>query len=335
VAVLAAAQRHHPQAARIVLAGHEDEDRVRVAAGLSHQVLNKPCEAAALQDGIARAVALRSLLASERILDMVAHLRPMPGPPVLYLRLLELLQDPRISLRALAEVVSQDEVLSAHVLQAANSPIFGMARVVRDVFDAVLLVGAHPVKAIALTSHAFMELAKGTAALASVDRLWWHALRVAQMSRRLALMEHTSRTIADEAFIAGMLHEVGRLLFASTDAARYRALMRAAREGKVSIDQLELDAYRGTHAEAGAYLLKRWGLSDPVVEAVAYYLKPSACIGKGFGTLSALHAAHHVVSANDRIGDQLPLDLAHMIANRKVERVPVWREAFERLAEDL
>ena len=134
----------------------------------------------------------------------------------------------------------------------------------------------------------------------------------------------------EEAFTAGILHDVGKLILADNPTTNYlQVIADAAREGR-SLIEAEQAAFKATHAEVGAYLLDLWGLPSPLVEAVAYHHQPARASELEFGCLTAVHAANAFEQAAS--AGQSPdagLDAAYLEHLQMTSRIEVWRAELD------
>jgi putative nucleotidyltransferase with HDIG domain len=125
-----------------------------------------------------------------------------------------------------------------------------------------------------------------------LDGLWRHSWRTAVLARRICEHEEIRGTVASESFIAGLLHDLGKLVIASNHPELYRATLELAQRKAIAFWEAEYAIYNTSHAELGAYLLSRWGLSEGVVEAVAFHHRPALSRSENFTALTAVHAAN-------------------------------------------
>src|SRR5216683_1384998 len=144
-----------PLTVRIILSGYADSAMILKAVGPVHQYLAKPCDAATLQLTIARACALRSLLADPTLQGLVAGMQTLPSLPTLYLEVLEAVQDPQGSLERVGDIMSRDISMTAKMLQLVNSAFFGLRRHVSNPGEAVKLLGLDTIKALILSMQVF------------------------------------------------------------------------------------------------------------------------------------------------------------------------------------
>lgn len=297
--VLAAVRDQFPGTTRIVLSGQSDDESVLRTVGPAHQFLSKPCDPSALRDAIARAQSLRRLLKSESLLSLVGRIDALPPLPRVYTELVEILESPGSSAKEVAYVVSKDVGMAAKILQLVNSAFFGLPRRVTNMTMAVSYLGNETIRSLVLTANVFSQLGQRRLEWFPMEALWDHCILVGAVASRACAIHQTERSLADDAMLAGSLHDVGRLVLAVADGTAYQeAMALAAREG-LSAGDAEARVLGATHAEAGAYLLGLWGLPDPVVEAVAYHHRPQEAGAPCWSTLAVVHVAdvvaHEVV----------------------------------------
>jgi len=133
----------------------------------------------------------------------------------------------------------------------------------------------------------------------------------------------------DESFTAGLLHDIGKVVLLAELPKDYRPIL-AKNSGVIAPHELE--KLGCTHAQVGAYLISIWGLPVPLVRAVAFHHCPGETGETEFSSLTAVHAADAVLSANDPslINHDGELDLNYLANLNLSERVDVWRTFWER-----
>ena len=118
-------------------------------------------------------------------------------------------------------------------------------------------------------------------------------MTTASFAKAIARVERSSGTVMDDAFTAGLLHDVGRLVLACAFGAEYQQVLKRTEEPGVLLAKCEGDAFGCTHNGVGAYLLGLWGLTDSIVEAVAWHHQPAQAEPASFSALIAVHAADY------------------------------------------
>ncbi len=307
-ALLRHTQEHHPDTVRIVMAAPTEQESAMRAIPIAHQCVVKPCVAAVLWQAIERSCSLKALLTSEALRTTISQVRSLPVLPQVYKEITAALQKPDVSMQEVARIVEQDPAITAKLLQIVNSGFFGLSRKVTKIEDAVTFLGLGMVRDLVLSAGLFRQFEQQGGHGLDLDRFQRHAMLTARIARELAPF----RSRAQEAFTAGMLHDLGKVLL-------------GGRDGAVG------------HAEAGGYLLGLWGLPFPIVEAVAYHHTPAKVAGTTFDVVGAVHVAdllaHEAMGPGPDGNDELPaLDVEYLAAAGVDERLDEWREAAERVA---
>jgi putative nucleotidyltransferase with HDIG domain len=282
-----------PMAARLILSGHSDREMILKSLGPTHQFLAKPCDAEALKETVARARTLRDLLANQGLMATVARIKTLPSVPALYAKLLQVLESPGKSPREVAEIIGSDIGMTAKILQLVNSAFFGLHHhPVQNPSQAITHLGMDTVRAVVLTAGAFSTFEATGAAKQAVDYLYPHSLRTGTLSAKIALAMSLDNLLADDALMAGLLHDVGRLILAAELPDVLEDVFQVARERELALHEAERAVLGTTHAELGAYLLGLWGLPQRIVEAVAFHHAPANCPGRTLSVLAPVHVAN-------------------------------------------
>jgi HD-like signal output (HDOD) protein/ActR/RegA family two-component response regulator len=287
--LLARVRELYPQVVRIVLSGHTELSTALRVIPVAHQFLAKPCDAATLRVAIERACHLKGLLNDDSIRRMVGGLRDLPALPRTYDALTQALTNPDASLQKIARIVEQDVGISAKVLQLVNSAFFGLAHSITNIEHAVIYLGINTLRSLALSLEIFRVFEPKTPLPGfSLEGLERHARLAAHIAARLPVPKH----LADITMVAGMLHDVGKLILAWKFPERFKNLLAQAAEEHCPTYKVEEREYGFSHAEIGAYLLGLWGLPYILVEAVALHHSPNRVPHESFDALSAVYVAN-------------------------------------------
>jgi putative nucleotidyltransferase with HDIG domain len=280
-------KRIYPQMVRLVLSGHADPSSIMRTVGVAHQYLAKPCEIAALKAAISQTHMLRHLLSSARLAQLVGRVEMLPSAPKAFQEILGCLQQPTASVADAARIIGRDAAMTANVLKLVNSAFFGSRQPVTTANRAVAFLGLDTLGALVLGHGVFKGGVSTGIAGFSLERLWQHSLDTAVAARTVALYEKLSPARAEEAFLAGMLHDVGKVVFATRPVAATDDPAASAKEAAA-----QMEAH---HAEVGAYLLGLWGLPNSIVEAVAFHHSPSQTADDGLSLPRLTHIADRLV----------------------------------------
>jgi putative nucleotidyltransferase with HDIG domain len=245
-----------PQTVRIVLSGY---------ANVAHMFLSKPCAMPALTSALDTACGLSSRLSRPELRRLLGGLEALPSAPRSFTAINAALAEPAASAASVAAVIEQDAGSSAKLLQLVNSAFFGLAHRVTTVQGAVTYLGLTPVRGIVLASEVASSLGSLAPDLAvAVEAINEHSLAVAGLAR--TLVPPPQRL---DAFVAGMLHDVGRLALAAAAPELFRQVRDEQVARSEPIDVVERQVLEATHADLGAYLLQLWGLPLALINPVA------------------------------------------------------------------
>ncbi|MEO7889249.1 MAG: response regulator [Vicinamibacterales bacterium] len=296
-AFLTAVKEAYPHIARIALSGQAEREALLKALPVAHHLLTKPCDGELLRIVIERACRLQRLLHDETIRKAVGRLENLPSSATIYRELTQALSDPDVGLAAVAAVVEKDPAISAKVLQLVNSAYFGLSRRVTSILQATVYLGSDTIRGLVLTSQIFSLLDRSSALGLSIERLQQHSLMTARLAKQLV----RNQRVADDAFTAGLLHDIGQIALAVCMREQFARVLWEVRSTGRPLHEVECEQLGVSHAEVGAYLLGIWGLPFSVVEAVAYHHRPSL-IGDGDReALAAVHVADALLDMRDEI----------------------------------
>jgi putative nucleotidyltransferase with HDIG domain len=207
-------------------------------------------------------------------------------------------EDP--SPKRVAEIVGKDIAMTAKVLQLVNSAFFGMPRKVASIEQAVTLLGTEIIKALVLSNSAFSSFANRGGAAFELNTLWHHSMVVGSLARGIARSEKAEGFVLDESLQAGILHDIGRLVLATSLPDEYEVAKRTAAEHTLPLHEAETEVFGCSHAKIGAYVLGLWGLPDGIVESVAYHHDEGVDFVHSFCSLVAVHAANAIAHQHSR-----------------------------------
>lgn len=328
VALFETVKERWPSTVRIALSEFTEKSVALRLERSVHRFLHKPCDAYMLAMLIERSSTLRGIIDDPAIVAAIGGLESIPRPPVTVQALEKVLADPDAGVIAVAAVISRDAALTARLLRVVNSSFFGVGRQITRVDAAVNFMGVSLVRAIALADGATRSFSV-TPDVLDLDEWNMHAVRVAATARDItASNSPQDRSLADEAFLAGLLHDVGQIVLAGVAPRRWKGLERDARLDALAVNEIEDRTRNVSHALVGAYLLSLWGLPANVVEAVAFHHTPERLAGPLFDASLAVHIADGlVVRTPGRVAPQLHMPTI-LSAGITEEQLQTWRTRF-------
>lgn len=225
---------------------------------------------------------MREHLTLERIQTCV---KALPALPEAVREVMQVLEHDELSADRCVRLIEQDQALAARTLRVANSAFYGMPGRVARIGDAVTLLGLRAVSGVLLAASLGDRIDTSRCIGFRFPVYWRHVMGTAVAARLLAPRLGQD---PDEAFVAGLLHDIGQLVLAAhfpEQASDVVSLSRAA-------DAPSVDAERGvlglTHNEVGACLVRHWRLPEPVAEAVQHHHEPARAPDARSRALAAL-----------------------------------------------
>jgi putative nucleotidyltransferase with HDIG domain len=196
----------------------------------------------------------------------------LPSLPQVLLELLALCDREDVGMAEIAAVVAKDASVAARLVATANSPFYSPKRGLQDIDQCLAVMGTSIVRRLALNqsvAELFGRFQKGNDF--DLRYFWYHSLLVAVMARRLAA--HQGYANGDEAYLAGLLHDVGQLALLTLDPERYLPLLRDF-DGDLALMRQEQALFEVNHAEVGAWMAQRWKLHSLFADSIRYHHEP-------------------------------------------------------------
>jgi putative nucleotidyltransferase with HDIG domain len=275
VELLDTVMERYPRTVRIILSEDSDKEKSLQSVKSTHQFLKKPCDADTVKYTIERACKLQDLLRNETLIKTVTGIKNLPSPPRLYSLMMQEMRSPDASLKKVGDIISQDIAMTAKILQLINSAYFGLPRRITDPQQATIFLGIDTLKALVLTFHVFSEFSEDAELCEfSLADMLKHSIMVGRLAKEIAKVELDDTKILEEIYIAGILHDIGKLILLKLPE-QYREVMEYIKSTGFSFVEAEYNVMKTSHAELGAYLLALWGIPDNIVETVAFHNNPS------------------------------------------------------------
>jgi len=203
---------------------------------------------------------------AEALHRKVLGLTSLPTLPGVVRFISTMVEDGNVSAQDVGEVISRDQVLSSKILRMVNSPFYGFPGRISSVTHALVLLGFNVVKGLMLSTAVFDHLS-------SQHRgLWEHSLGVAVLSRRIAKAKNLQDV--EEAMVAGLLHDLGKVVLAVVEPERFSKAAQAAEAKGTHISIAELEEFGVDHCEVARWLSERWHLPKRLTEALCLHHTP-------------------------------------------------------------
>ena len=226
--------------------------------------------------------------------EMIGRIQGLPVMPAVALEVLDSMAGADTDVKSLARRITQDQAIAARVLRVANSPFYGLQMRVSTIHDAIVVLGFSADRSLVLAAAIVTSLPAGRCPGFSQDRFWRHVLGTAVAAQALA---KPLKRPAEPLFIAGLLHDIGRLVMVALYPEHYTAVIDLAREQDSCLRDAEAAIFGFDHAAVGAALARGWNFPADIVDALAWHHAPEH--GTPGGLAAIIHYADAISQALD------------------------------------
>ena len=192
--------------------------------------------------------------------------------PEVCIRVNEMLDDPAVTAADLGQVIAQDTSLTARLLKIVNSSYYGFQAKIETVSRAVTVVGLRELRGLIIAASAVETFSNVPDTILNKVRFWRHSLYCGVIARLLAEQCHVLHS--ERLFVAGLLHDIGKLIIAQRLPTETRMITLEAENAGCSEFKTEQDILGFNHAEVGGELMKAWNMPETLFESVAYHHDP-------------------------------------------------------------
>lgn len=334
--LLAEVRKRHPHIVRLILSGHVEQETTIQSVQFAHQCLSKPCDAELLKQTLSKLFALRDILSDESIKKIVSQIESLPSLPSIYTEIVAEMQSDDPSIKKVGKIIGRDVSMTAKILQVVNSVFFGLPQKISNPQQAVMLLGLETIKSLVLSVKIFSEFSQKKFAWFDLDAIFNHSIAVSSHAKAIVKSEKMSQYLVSYSLMAGLLHDLGKLILATNFRGTYQEVQRETQNSGFHIWEMEQEVFGTSHAEIGAYLMGLWNLENPVIEAIAFHHCPAKSASTQMGLLAAVHIANALEHEEELPEDEeieVQYDTEYLDRLGVTQRIPQWRQVCNEYAE--
>ncbi len=320
-------QKRFPEIIRIVFSASLTKELVMEVASFTHRFILKPCGIEKLSQTIENTLFIHNDLDNKKIQKVLIKTSSIPSLPKVYNELMDRIDDEMFSLRDAATLISSDIGMSANILKQIN--LLGYGDEITSVNQAVILLGLNSIKAIALSAHIFSKMEPVDIPHFSFEELVRHSMLTAHFAKEITLLETNDEKMAETAFVAGVLHDLGTIILVLNFPGKYAEVLERVHTSNRPITEVERNLIGVTHGEIAGYLLALWGFRESVTSAVAFHEEPHIRNMEMFSPLSALYVSSYLACQYEGVHpcERNMLENSEYIKDLNcVDRIDVWKE---------
>ncbi|WLT31274.1 HDOD domain-containing protein [Geothrix sp. PMB-07] len=234
--------------------------------------------------------------------ELIQNLGDLPPLPQVATRVIRLSANADTSSDALQTLIGTDQALSAQLLKVANSAMFGRVREVTTLTQAILTLGFSAARSVVLAASVKNLFSRGPAGVQ--ERLLWEHALVTGLTGS-ALCQAVGQSGAEEAFLAGLMHDIGKCVLALKFPEGYSALLHRIQGEETEGIGLELDTFGFDHTMVGEALLRSWNIGESIQSVVRWHHDPRQAPAE-HQKLVALVALGNQVATDLQVGLDMP-----------------------------
>jgi HD-like signal output (HDOD) protein len=242
----------------------------------------------------------------------------------------------------LSEIIGKDQGLTTKVLAIANSPLYGLKRKVSSIELAVLVLGFHEIKNIVAALYFVDAIEVAPTNYFDPREFWLHSILVGSASRRIS--RHLGFEFGSEAFVAGLLHDLGILVIYKFFNSEFAQMIKTADDKDITILEAETQVLGLTHQEIGKFLFEKWDLPLILCDSINYHHTPSEAVENKY-FVSVVHLVDYMTQRlkvarfywdDEIVLDNKILELLNFSSEEAVDNfITGYDEMFKATAESL
>jgi signal transduction histidine kinase/HD-like signal output (HDOD) protein len=259
----------------------------------------------------------------KNIFEKIKQSKNLPQLPQVMLRLIKACNSEKTSIEELTTIISTDPSLVSRLLQIIGSPYVNLPKEVNSIKTAVVYLGIDTIRNIAISTSAmhFFKMSKAVKAFDSTS-FWYHSYKCAVIARQIA--EENGYSNPDEFFLAGLLHDIGRLVLMQNFPEDYKTILETVTSEK-QILLSEAKAFDADTPQVSAWLFSQWNLNPLISDAVLFINESTEQIESALSHVKILYISNILAKADavEKIPEVLALT---DIPGSRIEEIAVSAE---------
>lgn len=228
----------------------------------------------------------------KRIESVINNIDQLPSIPDVASKIINMVNDPNISFKKVAEEIMKDQSMTTNILKLSNSAFFSKGKEITSIDRAIVTLGLKEVKDIVIVLATKPLLDKSVVGydLAKGD-LWKQGLVVGTLSKKIAIKK-SRKDIADVVFTGGLIHNVGKLVLALYVQSVYKDIINEVETKTISFNDAEREIMGYNHQEIGEKILIKWKFPSVLRSIVRFYADPQNAPDEFKYEISLVHIAN-------------------------------------------
>ncbi|MBN1131291.1 MAG: HDOD domain-containing protein [Chitinispirillaceae bacterium] len=269
--------------------------------------------------------------AGDRYRRVIENIDSLPSLPAIVTKLLEVVNSPETSADDATRLIEKDPALTSKFIRLANSAFYGMPRAVSSVSSAVVILGFNVIRSVVLSASVMKMFSDRQQQSIDKDLFWKHSIATALAAKEVVRHLMGFKLFDPESmFCAGILHDIGKLIFDEFVHQDYKATCESAKNAGISLIEAESRTLGINHAEIGRILADKWALPLDLENVIVHHHEPEQA-GELTEPVTIVHIAN--VIAHEIGADMWEREARSAFWRPGLELLRIDETAFERIKE--
>ncbi|KAB2838443.1 MAG: HDOD domain-containing protein, partial [Melioribacteraceae bacterium] len=294
----------YPKTFRVLFTDPSKRERAVYSTSDVHRFINKPLRDQEFVKSIEHFQSLSKYDLDSKTISAILGIGTIPTIPEVYLRLEREINKPEVSIHRIADIISNDPLAAAKVMHIVYSSFYNISKSIVNLVHAINFLGLDIIKSLVLYIKVFILKNQPPEIQNYLKKVRDHSIDVAKVSKAIMNLECKDRNLIDSAYIAGLLHDIGKIIMVqSSDKSKRMAFV----SEHASDNQLEkeIEKFGVSHVNAGAYLLSSWSFPTELILSVADHHNHEIIRDGELGLNQIVYIANALVNANDLCVDEI------------------------------
>lgn len=265
----------------------------------------------------------------QRIESTINNLAALPTVPEIASKILNMVNNPEVSFKDVAEEISKDQSMTTNILKLCNSAYFSRGKEITSIDRAIVSIGIKELTGIVMVIAAKPVLDKFVIGYdLGKGELWKQGLMVANLAKKIALLKNR-KDIADVVFTGGIIHNVGKTVIAIYVQSTYKDILNEVKTKNITFNEAEKSIMGYSHQEISEKILEKWNFPAVLKAIVRYYSEPEDAPEEFKAEVSAVHIANSLsLMAGFGIGSD---GLYHQMSSAALDTLKLTNAELEEL----